>query len=135
MKSIDINSKALSRNITNSIQSNTMYNLLDVPHLQNGYSLQPFHLSLDIRVSMGSSCTPTIVATVIRKITDNMTTTTHEGHHQRITHHNTHNQTDNQNLNHTISLMIMFLNTSTDSDDSPTTPCFRMNEYPDETQH
>ena len=39
-----------------------------------------------------------IVATITGKITDNMTTTTLEGHHQRVTHHNTHNQTDNQSL-------------------------------------
>ena len=57
-----------------------------------------FHLLLDIGVSMGSSCTPTIVDNITRRITDNMTTTTCERHHQRVTENNTHNQTDNQNL-------------------------------------
>ena len=47
---------------------------------------------------MGSSCTPTIVDNITRRITDNMTTTACEGHHQRVTENNTHNQTDNQNL-------------------------------------
>ena len=83
---------------------------------------------------MGFSCTPKTVATITRKIIDSMTTTTCEGHHQRVTHSNTHDQTDNHSLPcqsyHFINDLVL-----EQQHRQLRLPPFKTNNYPDETQH